>query len=347
MNKCIQCGGSIQNKAGFACPYCGFVQKGSVLPQDYFTRYKNKVSITSTIVGIVSVATACIVVLFILALLVVDGDVAAENVTQALEMDYIEYVGYDPERIRTSGAFTPDAEYLVGEWHWNGLEYYVFNANGTGQMAGEYIRWAAGNGYLHICTAPDICGPSCATATVNRYSMQDGRLVVGSGLITFTYTRPGDTRELDTNNNEQAIANKEDLLLAPDTVDIVHYFDKVLESDQLSVTVGHIVLRRGERFDDVEPGMQYIAINFRVENISDDTVRVQTLVDIYADNVRSQFGARGANSLPAFRVGYLAPERIVIGYLGFVIPLNTSTIIAEFPLDVLGTETLTFVLDIS
>lgn len=84
------------------------------------------------------------------------------------------------------------AQTLVGTWLWNNQPYYVFNAGGTGTMAGSAIRWWTGNGVLSICNTPAMCGNNCPAPMDWRYSFSGNQLTLTSTTIanmSFTYTR--------------------------------------------------------------------------------------------------------------------------------------------------------------
>ncbi|MCL2839277.1 MAG: hypothetical protein FWE05_00770 [Defluviitaleaceae bacterium] len=91
--------------------------------------------------------------------------------------------------IETAGAYTAQSEALIGNWDWNGQPYYVLNANGTGTMAGSAIRWAAGNGRLHVCVTPNMCGTLCPSPTVWNYELDGDNLNLSTRILSFNYTR--------------------------------------------------------------------------------------------------------------------------------------------------------------
>jgi len=83
---------------------------------------------------------------------------------------------------------------FVGTWLWMGMEYYVFNADGTGTMADEAILWTAENGVLSICVTPDACNSlaACPAPMEWGYEFDGTELHLQSLLIdemAFTYTR--------------------------------------------------------------------------------------------------------------------------------------------------------------
>jgi len=71
------------------------------------------------------------------------------------EIDEPEY--YSP--LQPPPANSP----VIGSWHWNGSLFYVFYANGAGQMLNlttmEFvaIRWYQDEDTIHICTTPNDC----------------------------------------------------------------------------------------------------------------------------------------------------------------------------------------------
>jgi len=91
--------------------------------------------------------------------------------------------------IDTTGAFSSDARALVGSWDFNGQPYYTFNEDGTGDMAGSAIRWAAGNGQLSVCVTPRICGTRCSQPSSWNYTLDRDNLNLSSRLLSFDYTR--------------------------------------------------------------------------------------------------------------------------------------------------------------
>ena len=100
----------------------------------------------------------------------------------------------DPESELEPEPATNDANSsLVGLWNWMGMEYYTFNADGTGYMLGSgEIRWATTDGILEICATPDMCGIRCIAPASWDYSISGDELTLSSRDIpdfVFTYTR--------------------------------------------------------------------------------------------------------------------------------------------------------------
>jgi len=95
------------------------------------------------------------------------------------------------------GARTPATrnitQGLVGTWNWEGFEYYVFNANGTGTVDGDPLEWWTGNGVLSICVTPDMCGDfdDCLYSMDMYYTLQGNNLTLSctAGEWTYYYTR--------------------------------------------------------------------------------------------------------------------------------------------------------------
>ena len=86
---------------------------------------------------------------------------------------------------------------LIGTWDWFGLPYYVFEANGEGQIAPgttleQNIRWTASNGVLAVCVTPLFCGDTCTAPSEWYYTIAGDQLHLTSRLnpsISYTYTR--------------------------------------------------------------------------------------------------------------------------------------------------------------
>ncbi|MCL2840730.1 MAG: hypothetical protein FWE05_08135 [Defluviitaleaceae bacterium] len=81
---------------------------------------------------------------------------------------------------------------LVGTWDWMGSPYYVLEADGTGTMAGEAIRWISANGILSVCITPDLCGDTCILPADWYYILEGNQLDLTSTVVAgmnFTYNR--------------------------------------------------------------------------------------------------------------------------------------------------------------
>jgi len=96
--------------------------------------------------------------------------------------------------IDTNGAFTRDAEAFVGEWDWDvsGELYYTFNADGTGLMLNDPLRWAAGDGLMSICVTPGNCGTRCTQPLELSYTFDGNNsltLSSQSPSASFSYVR--------------------------------------------------------------------------------------------------------------------------------------------------------------
>lgn len=85
------------------------------------------------------------------------------------------------------------AQTLVGTWYWQNIPYYVFEADGTGNMAGiADINWSASGGILSICSTPELCGDTCIAPTDWYYVIEGNQLTLTSTLLpelNFVYTR--------------------------------------------------------------------------------------------------------------------------------------------------------------
>jgi len=78
-------------------------------------------------------------------------------------------------------------ERLVGSWDWKGSVYYLFNASGSGTMAGSSIRWTTSGNRLEICVTPDTCGNRCSAPMSSTFSLtNDDDTLRFNG---FTYIR--------------------------------------------------------------------------------------------------------------------------------------------------------------
>jgi len=90
---------------------------------------------------------------------------------------------------------TPNAapvDTLYGAWNWLGTEYYVFNTDGTGSMAGMPIRWRIrNNNILSICGTPDLCGTTCIAPAEWTFVLDGNNLTLDSTTLdmSFEYTR--------------------------------------------------------------------------------------------------------------------------------------------------------------
>ncbi|MCL2387093.1 MAG: hypothetical protein FWC89_06025 [Defluviitaleaceae bacterium] len=83
---------------------------------------------------------------------------------------------------------------LVGTWAWEGLDYYVLNADGSGTMIGSSIMWWTNNSVLHLCLTPDICRTParCSSSADWNYSIAGNELTLDSTIaadMVFVYTR--------------------------------------------------------------------------------------------------------------------------------------------------------------
>jgi len=95
----------------------------------------------------------------------------------------------------------PVAEYpveveatLVGVWFWEGMEYYVLNADGTGTMAGMNINWELVNNVLFVCSTPDMCESldNCPLPMEWYFVLEGNNLTLTSATVegmVFYYTR--------------------------------------------------------------------------------------------------------------------------------------------------------------
>jgi len=243
-----------------------------------------------------------------------------------------------------TGPRTRDAEALVGTWlNTDRFEEYVFNADGTGYRSRVAFRWGAGEETLSICNTPNICATYCRMPS--RYTFN----VFGDELVLLSI--PGYVmRIFGRAINVQAAADEEapvvaDVAVNEETGDIVHIVDQTIATDTITVTLSHITFRRGGIFDNADAGMQYIAVNLTIENTSDQR-RTPGLSRLYANNVRIPFQARGARGLQSLGSGGIEPGRIVTGYRGHIIPLDTSTLIVEIQTSAGGRETVTFTVEI-
>jgi hypothetical protein len=91
------------------------------------------------------------------------------------------------------------AQGLIGTWLWDavGLPFYTFNADGTGTMAGDAIRWSRRShhifdGIISICSTPNICGANCVAPTEWFYILSENFLSLTSVAnldIYFMYRR--------------------------------------------------------------------------------------------------------------------------------------------------------------
>ena len=100
----------------------------------------------------------------------------------------------EPEAEDSVDASAGDSN-LIGSWYWMGMEYYVFNADGTGTMATmDILWWSPSPGLIFICATPSICGsPSdCTAPTEWEYELVGDQLTISSLQeegMTYTYTR--------------------------------------------------------------------------------------------------------------------------------------------------------------
>jgi len=108
-----------------------------------------------------------------------------------------------PEAVRPATGATlepvepaaPTAGSLIGTWDFMGSPYYVFEADGTGDMFGSDILWSASGGVLSVCITPDLCGTieSCLGTADWYYEFNGNDEVTLTNTefedMTFTYTR--------------------------------------------------------------------------------------------------------------------------------------------------------------
>jgi hypothetical protein len=81
---------------------------------------------------------------------------------------------------------------LVGSWSWTGIQYYTFEENGTGTMAGSAIRWWTSNGVLYICTTPASCRGTCSAPSEWIYEITGDQLTLTNRrntAMSYTYTK--------------------------------------------------------------------------------------------------------------------------------------------------------------
>lgn len=85
---------------------------------------------------------------------------------------------------------------LPGEWYWEEIPFYSFEADGTGLInAGEVfepIRWWSRGGVLFICTTPGFCRGNCLSPDSWYYEISDeGLTLTGTNEpdLVFSYTQ--------------------------------------------------------------------------------------------------------------------------------------------------------------
>jgi len=84
---------------------------------------------------------------------------------------------------------------IIGTWLWMGSPYYVFNADGTGNMflTGDLL-WEVNDGILSICATPEVCRSirGCLGLAEWYYVIDGDELHLDSTVLPdfeFTYTR--------------------------------------------------------------------------------------------------------------------------------------------------------------
>jgi len=121
-------------------------------------------------------------------------DAATATVLISSQPDPVLPTGFTPTPTPTPTPTTPPhiaTQGLVGTWNWLGMEYYVFNANGTGTMMESPIRWTASGNILSICATPDACGDRCIAPSLWYFIISGDQLTLTSTItpdLTFNYT---------------------------------------------------------------------------------------------------------------------------------------------------------------
>jgi len=81
-------------------------------------------------------------------------------------------------------------EELVGTWLWRDSPYYVFNADGTGEMTGTALFWGVNaDGELLVCTTLGLCGDLCNRPSRWNFEVDDDNLTLRGRVLTYNYTR--------------------------------------------------------------------------------------------------------------------------------------------------------------
>ena len=141
----------------------------------------------------VAIIITFVLTLFSVFYMVALGEQENEFVEQniILEQEYIEGYIDVPEQDGFIQEM-PESQDLVDTWLWRGSPYYVFEADGSGIMAGASISWIASGGVLSICSTPEVCGISCPAPAEWYYTIDGNQLTLTSrifAIMTYTYTR--------------------------------------------------------------------------------------------------------------------------------------------------------------
>ncbi|MCL2673947.1 MAG: DUF4352 domain-containing protein [Defluviitaleaceae bacterium] len=146
-----------------------------------------------------------------------------------------------------------------------------------------------------------------------------------------------------TDNRPQAVQSA---ATASQSGDIVHTIDEEIVFEELTVTLNSVIFRRGGIFDDAADGMQYVAFKLTIENTSDtDRTFSSSRFSVFADNVRMNFNARATRNFTGSLGGAISPGRIIVGYDGYMIPLEAMELSVEIPSHIGGRNemaTITF-----
>jgi len=86
----------------------------------------------------------------------------------------------------------PYSHYIVGTWTHAGLDFYVFNDDGTGAMINNDIglRWDTQGGIIRMCITPEICDEECLTPHLWAWFYE----IEGNTLRLTRYTNPEEVR---------------------------------------------------------------------------------------------------------------------------------------------------------
>jgi hypothetical protein len=77
------------------------------------------------------------------------------------------------------------------------MEWWTFNADGTGTMAGVSIRWTTDGGVLKVCATPYSCGNVCNATDNSPYRLSGDSLAITLVGTTWNYTRMGTDTNAD------------------------------------------------------------------------------------------------------------------------------------------------------
>ncbi|MCL2619799.1 MAG: copper amine oxidase N-terminal domain-containing protein [Defluviitaleaceae bacterium] len=127
---------------------------------------------------------------------IVGLDVDFNNTTNTVLLTTPNVAGTPDTASTQTSSTTPTStagisQALVGTWMWMNIEYYVFNADGSGLMSNSAISWNTNNSVLYICTTPDFCGDICRAPSRWTYNITGNQMVLQSVTsdLQFTYTR--------------------------------------------------------------------------------------------------------------------------------------------------------------